>query len=184
MPSHAPAPCPLLPEISSPVPVTHTRVHREECGPHFYFSCLELAQSQWLHEKPAQAILQLDKAMMAVLPDNHSILDSHPIPYDAILWMIKHARDEHFLGDPVRHFQHLATRMNPKQAQPELRIARAWACLHLTEQEFPERGFSRDLLQIQREQIEIPTARETLKSISAFSPHLSEITYLQNHLHS
>ncbi len=168
-------PCPFLPHINGSLPVHHTRDSKMECGPKFYQCCLELAQSQWLAGKPAQAILQCDKAMMAQLPAEPQLA----IPYEAILWIIEHSHEEQFLGDPVRHFQHLASRMNYKQAQPELRIARAWACLHLTELRFPMLDFSRDYRQIEREKLVIPNSEEILKRIKSLSPHLSEYTYLK-----
>ena len=171
--------CPYLPQTQGALAVTHTRRFRQECGPDFYLACLELGQSQWLAGKPAQAILQLDKAMMAVLPAEHPRLEEFPIPYEAILWIIERAAHSQFLGDPVRHFQHLATRMNHKQAQPELRTARAWACLHLTEQQFPKLGFLRDHIQIEKEQVQVPSITSTLEQIKQLSPHLSEFSYLK-----
>ena len=182
MPSATLTPCPFLPKTQGSLPVTHTREFRAECGPEFYLRCLELGQSQWLAGKPAQAILQLDKAMMAQLPPEHPRLVEYPIPYEAILWMIEHAQGSQFLGDPVRHFQHLASRMNFKQSQPELRVARAWACLHLTELRFPKLGFCRDARQIAREKLVIPSPAEVLQQIEELSPHLSEIIYLKTHL--
>ena len=41
---------------------------------HFYQDALRYAQSQWISGKPAQAILQLDKAWMADLPADHPVL--------------------------------------------------------------------------------------------------------------
>jgi len=43
-----------------------------------------------------------------------SVSSAQPLlyPYSAILWIIQHAPPNQFLGNPVRHFQHLASRMN------------------------------------------------------------------------
>ncbi|MFC4994579.1 hypothetical protein [Rubritalea tangerina] len=171
--------CPTLPQVSSSLPINHTRQHRNECSEQFYLSCLELAQSLWLSHKPAQAILQLDKAMMATLGPDNPTLTQYPLPYAAILWIVEHSEAEGFIGNPVRHFQHLASRMNWKQPNPRLRIARAWTCFHLIERYFPNRTFTRDLRQIEKEKLVIPTITETLEGIQLFSPHKDEKSLLK-----
>jgi hypothetical protein len=88
--------------------------------------------------------------------------------YHAILWIIEHSPDDQFLGNPVRHFQHLATRMNMKQPNAELRIWRAWACLHLAEKISPNL-FPRDEDQINKENLTIPSIEQTLDQISELS---------------
>lgn len=169
------SPCPYLPSISTLLPITHTRLHREECGPAFYLACLELAQSLWMQQLPAQAILQINKSMMAQLPANHPVLEKHPIAYSALQWIIQNAASEKFIGNPPRHFQHLASRMNYKLPQPELRVARAWCCLHLAETILDEKNFPRDQRQVEKENLVIPTKQEALASLSKLSPHHSEV---------
>lgn len=149
-------PCPYLPNVDAFLPITHTRAHRAECGEAFFHACHELAQSLWRHGSPAQAILQLDKAMMA------QVDDSFTMPYEAILWIIQNCPNDQFVGNPVRHFQHLASRMNFKQPQPELRTWRAWACLHLTEQIIKNPEFTRDIVQVEKENLTIPELDKVL----------------------
>jgi len=168
-------PCPHLPSVSQPLPITHTREHRESCREDYFNACLELAQSLWQTGAPAQAILQLDKSFMA----SHS--ESLLSPYLSILWIIRNTPDDQFLGNPVRHFQHLATRMNMSQPNAELRIWRAWACLHLTEKLFPDPAevHPRDTDQIEKENLSIPNVEETLNQITTLS-NIQESVLLEN----
>ena len=53
-----------------------TRRHGVERGAAFYQDALRYAQSLWISGKPAQAILQLDKAWMADLSDDAAVLRS------------------------------------------------------------------------------------------------------------
>ncbi len=152
-------PCPHLPEISDPLPITHTREHREACGPDYSQACLELAQSLWQSGSPAQAILQLDKSFMARTTNNL------PLAYQAILWITQNSPPNQFLGNPVRHFQHLASRMNMQQPNAKLRIWRAWACLHLTEK-FSTITHPRDEDQIRKEDLTIPSIQQVLDKMT------------------
>lgn len=174
------SPCPHLIQVVDKLPVTHTRQFREECGSAYYKACLELAQSHWLQGRPSQAVLQLDKAMMAQLEPGGAILRSSPIPYQAILWIMLNSSSEQFLGNPVRHFQHLASRMNRKQPQPDLRVARTWCCLHLAESVLDSKVYPRDFEQIERETLVIPTAAESVESLTRCSPHSCEIDLIKS----
>lgn len=147
---------PHLPPAPDDLNAHHTRRHRTECGPLFHRACLELSQSLWQQEKPAQAILQLNKA--AFVPDL-------PAPYPALVWFLDHRRDDLFLGNPVRHFQHLASRMAGSHAA--LRARRAWACFHLAREVLPQADFPCDHTQILRERLEIPTLDEIAKNLPA-----------------
>ncbi|MFT5904516.1 MAG: hypothetical protein ACI9E1_000091 [Cryomorphaceae bacterium] len=155
-------PCPHLPEIDTPLPITHTRKHRESCGSDYFQACLELAQSLWRSGSPAQAILQLDKSFMA------SITEDISQTYQAIIWIIQNTPENQFLGNPVRHFQHLATRMNMKQPNANLRIWRAWACLHLAEK-FSTARHPRDEEQISKEDLSIPSVQQVIDEMSLFT---------------
>ena len=118
---------------------------------------LVFAQGHWLDEKPAQAILQLNKAFSADLENGAEVLRKWPWPYAALEWILENAADGRsgFLGNPVRHFQHLATRMSGPRR--ELRIARAWQCFHIARHTLAGRGDYRlDGQQIAREGIHIP----------------------------
>lgn len=158
------SPCPHLPQVREPLNITHTRDHRKKCGLDYFNACLELAQSLWQSGFPAQAILQLDKSMMASSEDDSIALD---YPYLAILWIIQHCPEDQFLGNPVRHFQHLASRMNHKQPNSHARVWRAWACLHLTEKHISNSAeiYPRDKQQILKEQLTIPDMNKVIKNI-------------------
>jgi hypothetical protein len=159
-------PCPWLPEIDGPHDFTVTRRHGDGRGAEFYQDALRFAQSQWRVGKPAQAILQLDKAWMADLADDDAVLSSHPPPYRAMAWILKTAADGNhgFLGNPTRHFQHLASRMSGPRS--EIRAWRAWFCMHLAERSLPSCKFPRDGRQLAREGIFIPSASCTLSHIA------------------
>ena len=171
--------CPHLPQVTCELPITHTREHRATCGETYYIVCLELAQSLWQNNKPAQAILQLDKAMMANIPADSTTLDTHPIPYRAMVWFMTSTQTGSFIGNPVRHFQHLASRMNLKQPQPELRTARAWACLHLAESLLNREDYPRDQRQLDKENLEIPNKCAVKALLVEFSPHQLEKTWFE-----
>ncbi len=138
-----------------------TRRHGAHRGSAFYLDALKYAQGLWLEGKPAQAILQLNKALSADLPDNDLILEIWPWPYAALEWILERASDGSagFLGNPVRHFQHLATRMSGPRR--EVRIARAWKCFRIAQRVLEGKGgFALDGRQIAREGIFIPPGRE------------------------
>ncbi|YCM44900.1 hypothetical protein V2O64_02570 [Verrucomicrobiaceae bacterium 227] len=145
---------PFLPTAPPDLGPDHTRRHRAECGERFYHACLELSQSLWIQGKPAQAILQLNKA---------SMVTSIPAPYQALFWFLTHRIEGYFLGNPVRHFQHLASRMSGENA--EIRAWRAWACFHLALEALPEDHFPMDLDQMKEEGLKIPAVTEVLKNI-------------------
>ncbi|RYD25741.1 MAG: hypothetical protein EOP87_23900 [Verrucomicrobiaceae bacterium] len=158
--------CPHLPEITGTHDFTLTRRHGADKGAAFYQDALCYAQSQWLSGKPAQAILQLNKAWMADLPGEDSVLMENPPPYAALVWIIRNAAaGEHgFTGNPVRHFQHLASRMSGPRA--EIRAWRAWLCFHLAEHVLDRTAHPRDGVQIAREGLWIPGFRRALHEVS------------------
>jgi hypothetical protein len=159
-------PCPWLPEVAEIHDFTVTRRHGDTRGAAFYQDALRFAQSQWLAGKPAQAILQLDKAWLADLTEFPEMTDTHPSPYHALAWMLHHAAagNRGYLGNPVRHFQHLASRMSGPRA--EIRAWRAWLCMHLAERVLPRPGFPRDGRQIAREGLWIPSAGRALEAVA------------------
>ena len=151
--------CPFLPAVEDRLGVETTRRHGDSRGEDFYLDALRYAQSQWQVGKPAQAILQLNKAFSADLNGDAEILKSWPWPYLAMEWILENAADgsKGFMGNPVRHFQHLATRMSG--ARREARIERAWKCFHIARRVLQERGdFPKDGRQMAREGIFIPGA--------------------------
>lgn len=148
-------PCPWLPAIDEIHDFTLTRRHGGERGALFYQDALRYAQSLWISGKPAQAILQLDKAWLAEVPGEH------PPPYQALVWIMREASagGRGYLGNPVRHFQHLASRMSGP---------RAGLCFHLAERVLPRARFPRDGLQIAREGLWIPGFIRSLQAVADF----------------
>jgi hypothetical protein len=144
---------------------TVTRRHGAARGREFYLDALRYAQSQWISGKPAQAVLQLDKAWMADIPAADPVLVSDPPPYRAMVWILRAAADGScgYLGNPVRHFQHLASRMSGPRR--EIRAWRAWLCLQLAERVLPATGFPRDGRQIAREGLWIPGFERSLHAV-------------------
>ncbi len=149
--------CPWLPGIDEAHDHRITRRHGGERGGAFYQDALRYAQSQWRLGKPAQALLQLDKAWMA-----EPVSACEAAPYRALMWILARSRagDCGYLGNPVRHFQHLASRMSGPRS--ELRSLRAWICLHLAERVLPRPEYPRDGRQITRDGLWVPGWRASL----------------------
>ncbi len=160
-------PCPWLPPVSELHDFSLTRRHGGDRGAEFYQDALRYAQSLWISGKPAQALLQLDKAWMADVPADDPVLGVHPPPYRALVWILRRSAAGNcgYLGNPVRHFQHLASRMSGPRGG--IRAWRAWACLHLAERVLPPAGFPRDGRQIAREGLWIPNFTAALVAIAA-----------------
>lgn len=154
--SAANPPCPWLPEVAAPLDHSVTRRHGKNRGPAFYQDSLAYAQSHWRSGKPAQALLQLNKAWMTDTAPPSDLLDRHPSPYRPLVWILRNAADgsHGFLGNPVRHFQHLATRMSGPN--PELRIWRAWICFHLARRSLRPAEFPTDGHQLARTGLWVP----------------------------
>lgn len=142
---------------------------RERRDEEFYFSALCYAQSLLLEDKPAQALLQINKSFLADL-QGEAVLNEWPPAYQGVRWIIEKYRNctegraEGFLGNPVRHYQHLATRMSGPRR--EVRTLRAWACFYVAEVFAPE--FSRDKEQIEKEGLIIPSFQVILEAIDRF----------------
>lgn len=124
----------------------------------FYLATLTYGQCLWRRGLPAQAILQLDRAWGADLRGDEPVLAEWPSPYRALAWMLGRRPGGRFLGNPVRHFQHLATRV--RGGRREARSWRAWACFHGAERMLPAAEYPRDERQIEREAITVPTQEE------------------------
>jgi hypothetical protein len=159
-------PCPYLPEIRETCDFSVTRRHGQVKGEEFYLDALRYAQSQWISGKPAQAILQLNKSWMADLTGDEPVLKIHPSPYRALIWIMENAADGNrgYLGNPVRHFQHLASRLSGPRA--EIRSWRAWLCFHIAEKTLLSGGFPRDGEQISREGLWIPGPLRAIHEVS------------------
>lgn len=170
-----PQPCPYLPPYEAwRTAASMGRFRREERGAAFYHAALATAQSRWCCGLPAQAILQLNRAWSADLAADEAVLRAWPSPYRALGWMLARAASGGFLGNPVRHFQHLATRMHGVRRAP--RVWRAWACFHLAEALLDGEAFPRDLEQARRERLEFPeiTAVEDRLASTGWTGELAE----------
>jgi hypothetical protein len=131
---------PVCPYLPGPRPGLNWRtlhIHREdERGAEFYHDCLEYAHSLWQRSLAARAVLCLDRAFGAELDGDEAVLHAWPLPYGAMVWLLRHTPPDVFLGNPRVHFQHYADRMNaPRRDQ---RAWRAWACWALTRALRPE----------------------------------------------
>lgn len=148
-------PCPYLPPANEAIRPRDISGARKSGGANAFTAALTCAQSLWLQGLPAQALLQLNHAMSQDLSGEEA---PWPMPYQALVWILSRRHEEGFLGNPVRHFQHLATRMSGPNK--ELRIARAWVCFHLAESVLPADEFPRDERQIEKERLTIPLVGE------------------------
>lgn len=161
-----PPPCPHLPDVGAARhPASALAAFRDgPRGGDFYRQALLCAQSRWVEGLPAQALLMLNRAMGAQLVgEDQAVLAEWPVPYRAVRWILRHGPGIGFLGNPRRHYQHLATRMSGHD--PERRAARAWACWELARIENPE--WEADLIQISREGIVEPCPGQVSDALQA-----------------
>ena len=149
-------PCPFLPRQELPLSAASVAVLGEDRGPDFYLAALHYAQSLWLQGFPARAILLCNRALGAALDGSEPVLRLWPLPYLAIGWLLQHHRPAHFIGNPRRHWQHLATRMSGPRA--ELRTWRAWACWRMACVALPH--FPADEKQLAEEPVREPGEEE------------------------
>ena len=156
--------CPHLPGVGEVVTAEATRQWTGPRDAEYYLAALRYAQSLWLEGKAAQALLQLNKALMATLEGDEEVLAEFPLPYAAKAWIMTSCPRGEFLGNPVRHYQHLATRMSGPQ--PELRRWRAWGCFHLSEAALVGGSYPRDDRQIETEGIRIPERAAVLARLA------------------
>ncbi len=139
--------------------------YRRERGPEFYETALNYAASLWLQGLPARCLLLLNRALGADLKGDEEVLQRWPLPYAAVRWTLENRPDEeaHFLGNPRRHYQHLATRMVPPRKIQ--RTWRAWACWYLSREILPEEAFPADTLQIRNEGVVEPSRASIAKRL-------------------
>jgi hypothetical protein len=131
-------------------------VRDDAYGVKFYEQALRCGQSLWLQGLPAQALLMFNRALGADLTGDESVLEKWPLPYAASAWVMMQRTEDQFIGNPRRHYQHLATRMvEPRKTQ---RSARAWACWLLACRIFPT--YPADEKQIAEEGVEEPSWEE------------------------
>ncbi len=151
-------PCPHLPTIERPYSAADITSLGADRGDTFHDTCLRYAQSLWIDGFPAKSLLLLNRAL-SVPPD---VARADP-PYRAIAWMLQNRPADRFIGNPRRHWQHYATRMN--QPHKELRTWRAWACWLLACQNLPATEFPADLAQIREEGLIEPTQSQISQNL-------------------
>ena len=148
-------PCPVLPLVDEPLSASDIAALGPDRGPTFYLTSLRYAQSLWQMGLPGQAILQVNRAFSCVFDALEPVLQQQPLPYRVIAWMLQNHPKGQFIGNPRRHWQHLATRMvEPHKA---LRTWRAWACWYIAKSLLPSADYPSDLKQIRDEGIVEPT---------------------------
>ncbi|MDB6075979.1 MAG: Ribosomal protein acetylase RimI [Verrucomicrobiaceae bacterium] len=165
-------PCPFLPDVDRVIPASEIVALGKDRGPMFYQASLRYGQSRWRTGFPAQALLQCNRALSTVLTIDEPVLQQWPLPYATISWLMVNQKEGQFLGNPRRHFQHLATRMVPPNK--ELRVWRAWACWYLAKSVLAETEFPGDTKQIREEGVVEPV-------FSQISEHLKELSPANDH---
>ncbi|MDB6139892.1 MAG: Ribosomal protein acetylase RimI [Verrucomicrobiaceae bacterium] len=168
MPAFLNPPCPFLPETDRIIPAAEIVALGKDRGPVFYEASLRYGQSRWRLGFPAQALLQCNRALSCCLPGTEPVLRQWPLPYGTISWLMVNPKEGQFLGNPRRHFQHLATRMVPPHQ--DLRTWRAWACWYLAKAVLPEAAFPGDPKQIRGEGITEPAFAQIKERLGALSP--------------
>ncbi len=132
----------------------------------FYEAALHYAQTHWLTGFPAKALLLVNRALSCYLPEV-SLLAKHQ-PYHAAAWILINRPEDRFIGNPRRHYQHLATRM--VEPHKELRVWRAWACWYLAKELLLETEHPSDTFQIREEGIVEPRKQDIAKKLRELSP--------------
>ncbi len=161
-------PCPLLPEENRHYDHKDVEALNHERGPLFYETALHYAQSLWREGFPAKSILLINRALSLPLKRDEPILAQWPLPYQALVWIMQNRVEGQFIGNPRRHWQHLATRM--VEPNKELRTWRAWACWYLAKTILPEMEFPTDFKQIREEQLVKPTRDQIAANLQRLSP--------------
>jgi RimJ/RimL family protein N-acetyltransferase len=157
--------CPFLPEVDRCWTSREILQYGKRRDADFYFDSLRYAQSQWRTGFPAQAILQINRSFACHLTRDQL---RWPLCYAAMAWLMTERPQSQFLGNPIRHFQHLATRM--VEPHKELRTWRAWACWYLAGYLLPETEFPQDARQIRAETLALPTHGNILSALESLSP--------------
>ena len=112
--------------------------HGPDRDAEFYLTALTYAHYLWQGGFAARAILKLDRALLADLRGDEPVLQTWPLPYAAMAWLLRHTPPDVFIGNPRVHFQHLADRMNePRREQRRWRIWACWALCRAVRPEFP-----------------------------------------------
>lgn len=161
-----PIPCPFLPTIDHVYSASEIHDLGKDRSGKFYNIALHYAQSLWLEGFPAKALLLINRALSCRLPEVS--LQTPGKPYHAIAWMLHHRPEGLFIGNPRRHYQHLATRM--VEPHKELRIWRAWACWYLAKGLLNEKEYPADEKQIREEHMIEPRRAAIAEALRRLSP--------------
>lgn len=176
----APEPCPYLPMTGRMLTSDHIHALGTDRSEKFYYTAMEYAQVLWLAGFPAKALLLVNRALSCWLPHisyQAAVTHQPPFegvgpcpaaPYHAKAWMLHHRPEGLFIGNPRRHYQHLATRM--VEPHKELRSWRAWACWYLAKESLSEKEFPDDAKQVREEGIIKPTRGQIVDHLSRLSP--------------
>jgi GNAT superfamily N-acetyltransferase len=167
-------PCPYLPLPNRRF--THDDIHAlgADRGEQFYSTAMGYAQTLWLEGYPAKSLLLVNRALSCVLP--HVPLNApgsaesgyRAAPYHAKAWIMHQRPAGRFIGNPHRHYQHLATRM--VTPHKELRTWRAWACWYLAKELLPESEYPPDPQQVRDERVVKPTRVLIAEQLARWSP--------------
>ena len=125
----------------------------------FFLTALTYGQRLWQRGLAARAILCVDRALGADVRGDEPELRRWPMPYEALVWLLRHTPPDVFIGNPRVHYQHLADRMN--EPRREQRRWRAWACWALT------RAVRPDLPDDPRHEIAEPTMEQIAAQLIA-----------------
>lgn len=159
-------PCPFLPCPSREFTHRDISALDHDRGARFYETALNYAQALWLRGFPAKALLLITRGLSCSLPGVS--LNAAAKPYHAKKWILINRPADRFIGNPRRHYQHLATRM--VEPHRELRIWRAWACWYLARQVLSEAEFPPDLEQMREEFVIEPRHAEIAEHLARLSP--------------
>lgn len=162
------APHPLLPAIDRLYKADEINAFGKDRGPLFYETCHLYAQSLWRTGFPAKCILLLNRALSCPLASGEAVFERLPLPYQAMAWLLIHRPADQFIGNPRRHWQHLATRM--VEPHKDLRTWRAWACWYIAKEVLPEAEFPGDHEQIREEGVVEPTFEKIRSELQRLSP--------------
>lgn len=167
-PSPSLSPCPFLPQIDRRYTADEIHALGRDRSATFYHLALHYAQSLWLEGFPAKSLLLVNRALSCHLPEvSLQVEDSRP--YHAVAWILQHRPEGQFIGNPRRHYQHLATRM--VEPHKTLRTWRAWACWYLSKHLLPESEHPSDEKQIREEGIVEPRRSDIVQHLTALSPN-------------
>ena len=138
IPSRALPPCPHLPAPPARMDAGALSAHGPARDAAFYLTALTYGHYLWQRGQAARAILKLDRALLSDLRGDEPVLQTWPLPYEALAWVLRHTPPNVFIGNPRVHFQHLADRMNaPRREQRRWRTWACWALARTVRPEFP-----------------------------------------------